>query len=62
MKFFIINLVSITYTSFFLMMIVVAIMGKERAGDSGLDEFMVCFSIIGFMSIVRYFVNYEHNT
>ena len=44
------------------MMIVVAIMGKERAGDSGLEEFIVCFAIVSFMSIVRYFVNYEHNT
>ena len=62
MKTFIINLVSITYTSFFLMMIVVAIMGKERAGDSGLEEFVVCFAIVSFMSVIHYFVNYEHNT
>ena len=44
------------------MMIVVAIMGKERVGDSGLEEFIVCFAIVSFMSIVRYFVKYEHNT
>ena len=44
------------------MMIVVAIMGKERAGDSGLEEFMVCFAIVSFMNVIHYFVNYEHNT
>ena len=44
------------------MMIVVAIMGKERAVDSGPEEFMVCFAIVSFMSVIHYFVNYEHNT
>ena len=38
------------------MMIVVAIMGKERVGDSGLEEFMVCFAIVSFMSIIHYFI------
>tara|TARA_B100000073_G_scaffold328524_1_gene315155 strand:+ start:264 stop:452 length:189 start_codon:yes stop_codon:yes gene_type:complete len=62
MKIFIIKLVSIAYISFFLMLLVCGVMGKERVGDSGLEEFMVCFAIISFMSVIHYFINYEHNT
>jgi len=61
-KIFIIKLVSIAYISFFLMLLVCGVMGKERVGDSGLEEFMVCFAIISFMSVIHYFINYEHNT
>jgi len=62
MKIFIIKLVSIAYISFFLMLLVCGVMGKERVGDSGLEEFMVCFALISFMSVIHYFINYEHNT
>mgnify|MGYP000344437740 FL=1 len=44
------------------MLLVCGVMGKERVGDSGLEEFMVCFAIISFMSVIHYFINYEHNT
>ncbi len=62
MKTFIIKLVSFIYISFFLMLLVCGVMGKEGVGDSGLEEFMVCFAIVSFMGVIHYFVNYEHNT